>query len=121
MRRNSFALGLCITLFLGFSLACDTGTAEPETVGEEAADGAEEGEGAENDGDPDEEVCCEVLEAGDGDEPDKKFVAMTRKGCVETGNTVTDPDACGEEPVEEAKPTPKPKNTGSSRTVKRKK
>lgn len=134
MRTFQWTAALCVAVFMLFNLACSAGPTmeegaeyelEPEDLdsededmdAEDPGDAAEEvGEGAENDGPPDEEICCEVLEAGDGDEPDTQFVRMTRQGCVETGSSVADADACGEEPEEAVKPNP-PSRTRTDRKV----
>ena len=135
MRIFEWTAAVCFSGFMLFNLACSGGQGievgseyemEPEDFedavlddedSEAAEDAAEEpGEGAENDGPPDEEICCEVMEAGDGDEPDTEYTRMTRQGCVETGNTVADADACGEEAPEEAAPSP-PSRTRPGRRV----
>lgn len=74
---------------------------------EDGGDAAEADEGAENDGPADEEICCEVAEAGEGDAPEMSFVRMTRKACVETGNSVADADACGEDAADPAPKRPR--------------
>ena len=78
-----------------------------DAADEDGGDAAKADEGAENDGPADEEICCEVAEAGEGDAPEMSFVRMTRKACVETGNSVADADACGEEAADPAPKRPR--------------